>query len=123
MERNKMMIILTTGPDDRGNRATLAYTMGVTALISGVDVEIFLTMGGTFWSRATPVKSVHIQGFDPLWEYVEQFRELGGRILVCSPCNDFYCAAAGAESMLEGAEIAGLTHVVDSALDASVVTF
>jgi predicted peroxiredoxin len=48
---NKMLIILTTGPEDRGNRATLAFSMGVASLISGVETTIYMTMGGTFWAR------------------------------------------------------------------------
>ena len=43
---NKMLLIVTTGPEDRGNRATLAFSMGVAALISGVEAHIYLTMGG-----------------------------------------------------------------------------
>ncbi|MBK7579565.1 MAG: hypothetical protein IPI67_05085 [Myxococcales bacterium] len=63
---DKMLIILTTGPEDRGNRATLAFAMGVSALISGVDTTIYLTMGGAFWSRPSGVGKVHIEGFEPL---------------------------------------------------------
>lgn len=118
----KMLIILTTGTEDRGNRATLAFSMGVTSLISGVETFLYLTMGGTIWSRQEAINSVVVSGFEPLQVYAEQFMEAGGRILVCSPCNEFYCAASDTSTMLAGAEISGLTHVVDLALDASVIT-
>ena len=88
---DKMLIILTTGPEDRGNRATLAFSMAVAALISGVDTTLYLTMGGTFWSRGSAKQKVHIEGFDPLQTYLEQFMETGGKLMVCSPCNEFYC--------------------------------
>lgn len=122
MPENKLMIILTTGPEDRGNRATLAFAMGVSSLISGVDTTVFMTMGGTFWSRQTACHKVHIDGFDPLATHIEQFAELGGKVLVCSPCHEFYCSAAKDAQLLPGAELAGLTHVVDQVLSASVVT-
>jgi predicted peroxiredoxin len=84
---DKLLIILATGPEDRGNRATLAFAMGVSALISGIPATIFITMGGTFWSRGSSHAKVHIDGFKPLRVYLEQFTEAGGRILVCSPCD------------------------------------
>jgi uncharacterized protein len=119
---NKLMIILTTGPEDRGNRATLAFAMGVSSLVSGVDTTIFMTMGGTFWSRQSACNKVHIDGFDPLATYIGQYAELGGNILVCSPCHEFYCSVAKEAQLLPGAELAGLTHVVDQVLSASVVS-
>ena len=119
---SKMLIILTTGPEDRGNRATLAFSMGVSALISGVPTVIYLTMGGTFWSRSKASRGVHIDGFDPLAVYVDQFREAGGEILVCSPCNEFYCSIAADSALVDGAQLCGLTHVVDVALDSTVIT-
>jgi len=119
---NKMLIILTTGTEDRGSRATLAFSMGVTSLISGVDTYLYLTMGGAIWSREEAIQSVHVAGFEPLKVYAKQFIETGGHMLVCSPCNEFYCAASQDANMIEKAELSGLTHVVDLALDASVVT-
>ena len=120
--KDKLMIILTTGPEDRGNRATLAFAMGVSSLASGVDATIFMTMGGTIWSRQSACDKVHIDGFDPLSAHIEQFSELGGKVLVCSPCHEFYCSVAKDAQLLPGAELAGLTHVVDQVLTASVVT-
>ena len=122
MPDNKLMIILTTGPEDRGNRATLAFAMGVSSLVSGVETTVFMTMGGTFWSRQSACNKVRIDGFDPLAVYIEQFAELGGKILVCSPCHEFYCSVDKESQLLPGAELAGLTHVVDQVLSASVVT-
>lgn len=119
---SKMLIILTTGTEDRGSRATLAFSMGVTALISGVEASLYLTMGGAIWSRAEAIKWVHVAGFEPLGVYAGQFFEAGGRMLVCSPCNEFYCAATAGASLIKEAELSGLTHVVDLALDSSVVT-
>jgi uncharacterized protein involved in oxidation of intracellular sulfur len=120
--QDKLMIILTTGPEDRGSRATLAFSMGVASLISGVDTTIFMTMSGTFWSRQGACAKVHINGFDPLEDYIGQFHELGGSVLVCSPCHEFYCVNAGHSELLPGAELAGLTHVVDQVMSASTVT-
>ena len=119
---NKLLIILTTGAEDRGSRATLAFAMGVSSLISGVDTSLFLTMAGTFWSREHALRKVRIEGFEPLGVYVDQYRETGGHILVCSPCNEFYCAIGKDSPLMPGAELSGLTAIVDMALESSVVT-
>jgi uncharacterized protein len=119
---NKLLLILTTGAEDRGSRATLAFAMGVASLVSGVDTHLFLTMSGAFWSREASLRKIRIEGFEPLAVYVEHYREAGGRILVCSPCNEFYCSISKESALIQGAELTGLTAVVDLALDASVVT-
>ena len=54
--------------------------------------------------------------------YVDQFIEAGGHVLVCSPCFEFFCSIASKTDVMDGAELVGLTHVVDLALDASVIT-
>lgn len=120
--RDKMLIILTTGPEDRGNRATLAFATGMSSVISGVDTTIYLTMGGTFWSRQRSADTVRIEGFDPLSVYVKQFVEAGGTLMVCSPCNEFYCSIAPGTALIDGAELCGLATIVDLALDASVIS-
>jgi len=122
MDVNKLLIILTTGPEDRGSRATLAFSMAVSALISGVDVTIYATMGGTFWSRDGSERAVHIGGFEPLRAYIGQFFEAGGNLQVCSPCDAFYCAIAEDTQLRTGAVLCGLAHVVDLAMGSSVVT-
>jgi len=120
--KNKMLIILTTGPEDRGNRATLAFSMGVSALISSVETTIYLTMSGTFWSRWKASDTVHIEGFDPLNKYISLFLENGGNLLVCSPCNSFYCSIAENTALIEGAQLCGLTHIVNVALNSTTIT-
>jgi predicted peroxiredoxin len=122
VQDDKLLIMLTTGPEDRGNRATLAFAMGTSALISGVDTTIYLTMGGTFWSRRRAIRKVHIDGFDPLETYVQQYVDAGGSLMVCSPCNEFYCSISGDDDVLEGAEFCGLATIVDLALNGPSVT-
>lgn len=119
---DKLLIILTTGPEDRGNRATLAFAMGVSALISGVDATVYLTMGGTFWSRRKAHSQVRIPGFEPLETYVHQFQDAGGHLMVCSPCDAFYCSIGDEHPLIEGAELCGLGHIVDLAMGASTIT-
>jgi predicted peroxiredoxin len=110
-----IMITLTTGKQDRGTRATLALSWGCTALAMGQNVSMFLTMDGTVWASKESAKDVVVAGFEPLEEYFDQFSELGGELLVCAPCTEYYCSvdrdAVGGVLRPE-AELTGLATIV-----------
>lgn len=121
------MVVLTTGKQDRGTRATLAFSWACTALAMGQTTAVFCTMEGTIWSYRKALPNTRVEGFEPLEVYVEQFFSLGGRLLVCAPCSEYFCSHESSrmdELLIEGAEIAGLTSVVSLiAPGSTVVTF
>lgn len=122
-----MMITLTTGKQDRGTRATLALSWGCAALAMGQKVSLFLTMDGTVWASKGSGKDVSVAGFEPLEEYFEQFTELGGELLVCAPCTEYYCSVD--KDKLDGvlrseAELTGLATIVSKIGDLTkTITF
>ena len=112
-----LLITLTTGKQDRGTRATLALSWGCTSLAMGQKVSIFFTMDGTVWASKGATKGVKVDGFEPLKEYLEQFIELGGEILVCAPCSEYYCSvdsSTGRGTLIEEAELTGLATIVST---------
>jgi predicted peroxiredoxin len=121
------LVVLTTGKQDRGTRATLAFSWACTALAMGQSASVFCTMEGTLWAYRKSLPNTRVDGFEPLDVYVEQFLTLGGRLLVCAPCSEYYCAydrAQMSEMLIEGAEVTGLTSVVSLIGPGStVVTF
>jgi predicted peroxiredoxin len=121
------LIVLTTGKQDRGARATLAFSWACSALALGKRTAMFLTMDGTVWGIEGSAATVQVQGFEPLSNYIETFRGLGGVVLVCAPCTEYYCSharAGEAVPLLDGAELAGLATVVSAAgPNCTVVTF
>jgi predicted peroxiredoxin len=121
------LVVLTSGKQDRGARATLAFSWACSALALGKRTAIFLTMDGTVWGIRGTAAGVQVQGFEPLDNYIETFRSLGGAILICAPCSEYYCAFAPKGTPLEllaGAELEGLATVVSSAgPGCTVVTF
>jgi predicted peroxiredoxin len=122
------MIVLTTGKVDRGTRATLAFSWGCAALAMGKKAAIYLTMDGTIWAIPGATRGVVVAGFEPLQDYIEQFKALGGEILVCGPCSEYYCnlerSSVGGESLIPGIELVGLATIV-SRIEAqsNVITF
>lgn len=121
------MIVLTTGKQDRGARATLAFSWACSALALGKTTSLFMTMDGTIWAMKKAVDGVQVDGFEPLSNYLETFISLGGKLLVCAPCTEYYCSvdsSIGPTVLIEGAELAGLATVVAAAgQKCTVVTF
>ena len=77
-ENNNVVVVLTTGKQDRGTRATLAFAWACTALAMGKNVTMYLTMDGTIWAMKGATKGLQVEGFEPLDQYLEQFVLLGG---------------------------------------------
>ena len=69
-----LLITLTTGKQDRGTRATLAFSWGCAALAMGQSVSIFMTMDGSIWATKNATKGVSVGGFDNLDEYLDRKR-------------------------------------------------
>jgi predicted peroxiredoxin len=109
------LIILTTGKQDRGTRATLAFAWGCAALAMGQSVTMYLTMDGTVWATIGAMKGVQVGGFEPLEDYLEQFLALDGQLLACAPCTEYYCAMDRDTIpgvLIEETQLSGLATIV-----------
>jgi len=73
------------------------------------------------------MKGVAVGGFEPLANYLDQYMELGGEILVCSPCSDYYCSFDSTElpaKLLPKAKLVGLATIVGMASPGcNIITF
>ncbi len=122
-----LLITLTTGKQDRGTRATLAFSWGCAALAMGQSVSIFMTMDGTIWAGKNAMKGVSVAGFDNLEEYLEQFIAMEGELLVCAPCTEYYCAFDQNEpdrKIINEANLTGLATIVSKmGPNTKVITF
>ncbi len=121
------LVVLTSGKQDRGTRATLAFGWACCALAMGKTCAMYLTMDGTYWAAKGAATNVNVDGFEPLKEYVEQFFDLGGSMLVCAPCTEYYCSlepSTSANPLLPQAQLSGLATIVGKVgLNTSVITF
>ena len=110
-----LLITITTGKQDRGSKATLAFSWGCAALAMGQSVCIYLSMDGTVWAAKGAMKGVEVGGFGQLEDYLDQFIELGGELLVCAPCTEYYCAfdrSSIPSTLIEEAKLTGLATIV-----------
>ena len=100
-ERQKLVIMSTHGPADP-EQATIPFVMGCAALASEVDVVIGFQADGVCLVHQGEAATVEAPGFPPLAKLLDDFRELGGTLLVCSPCVK---SRGFEEALVPGAEI------------------
>ncbi|MFH1681223.1 MAG: DsrE family protein [Candidatus Eisenbacteria bacterium] len=102
----------------------MALSWACSSLALGKKTSVFMTMDGTVWAMEGAMKGIQVDGFEPLGTYYEQFRALGGRLLVCAPCTEYYCSVNGNKGngrLVEGAELVGLATVVSEVSPGSAV--
>lgn len=87
-----LTILLMSGSEDGGKRATLAFVAAVSAAAMERPVQVFLAGDGSTWSDPGQAESVAMPGFPPLAELIREYLDLGGELLICSTCERF-CSA------------------------------
>ena len=123
------MIVLTSGREDGGRRAALAFGAALAALAEGNEVHLFLSLQAAVFGTPTGARGVYPQGFsESLESYVAHFTELGGRLEVCSSCYEEYCRdlpadGEGRPELLPNATIRSLGVVASRAHEMPIVTF
>ena len=122
-----MLIILTEGRADNGRKATLAFSMGLSALAMGLEVSIFLTSDGAVWGYNQSAFGISVPGFSPLNELIDQYIQSDGKIQLCSTCH-MTCGAGDPRTgpnveKLSCVQIAGMATVIELAIDRTTLTF
>lgn len=84
---NNYVVVLSSGAEDGGKRATLAFSAACTAKAMDLDTQIFLVGDGSHWAYQGNCDGISQKGFPTLASLMESFIELEGRIFVCSACD------------------------------------
>ncbi len=100
-EHEKLMIIATHGPEDP-ERATIPFVMACAALASDVAVVMGFQADGVHLVHEGEAETVQAPEFQPLAKLLNDFRELGGTLIVCGPCVK---SRGIAGSLVPGAEV------------------
>lgn len=122
----KMLIIVTTGREDGGKRATLAFSAGCCSAAMGMRTRIFLVGDGADWGFERDGGRVQHAGFPPLDELMESFIEAGGEALICSACHEVCVSpqhAGGPAVRRPGFAPAGMASVLGDMDGATSLTF
>jgi len=108
---SKIMVHNTHGKDDV-ERATLAFVVGNTALTSGQEAILLLTIDGVWLGTHGYADGLQVDGFAPLNELIENFAGNGGEIWVCGACAKPRNITA--EQLIEGAQMVGAATAVEN---------
>jgi predicted peroxiredoxin len=106
-----VMIHNTRGKDDV-ERASLAFLVGNTALSTGQEATLLLTIEGVWVATKGYAEDLQAHGFAPLSELVLQFASKGGQIWVCGACAK--PREITSEQLVEGAQIIGAATAVEA---------
>lgn len=97
LSMSPLTIMLMSGREDGGKRATLAFVAAVSAAAMERPVQVFMAGDGAIWGDPEQAQNVQMTGFPPLAELVREYLELGGELLICSTCERF-CMPAGSST-------------------------
>lgn len=120
------VIVLTTGLEDQGKRATLAFSAACSALALDMTTHLFMVGDGSHWAYEGHAEPIHQAGFPALQELIEAYLELGGKLYICSAC-DQVCSLPLVDGTVlvrrAEVEVCGLVSILDYAADGTTITF
>jgi predicted peroxiredoxin len=105
----KLVFMVTRG-QDQPELATIPFVMAAAALASDVGVVMGFQGDAVELMKAGTAETVAAAGFPPLAKLVADVRELGGLLLVCSPCMKSRGIEPG--DLVEGTEVVAAARFV-----------
>ena len=124
---NRYTMILASGAEDGGKRATLALSMACTALSMDLSTLLFLAGNGSYWAYQGHADGIQIDGFPSLDELLQSFVDLGGNLSVCSTCNQSMCYTSGSHdkalTLRPEVQVQGMATMMEHLLQGHAVTF
>lgn len=84
-DTEKIVIISTTGPEFQ-EKATLPFVVATAAQSVDAHAVIILQASAVLLAKKGVAENVNSPGLMPLKQLLDTFIELGGELLICSPC-------------------------------------
>lgn len=106
------IMIHNTHAQDDIERASLAFVVGNTALSSGQEATMLLTIEGVRIPVTNYAEGLQADGFMPLSELMRTFIANGGKIWVCGACAK--PRQITQDDLIDGAMIVGAATAVEA---------
>ncbi len=116
-EIKRIMIYGTNGPDNP-EKATLPFIIANAGFVHDAEVIVMLAGPGVWLAKKGVAEHVLCCKWG-LKELMDKFFEMGGKLLLCSPCLEE--RGLKKEDMIEEAEITGAVDALAIAAEADVV--
>lgn len=120
---DELLVILASGPEDGGKRATLALSAACSAAALGRRTRLFLVGDGAYWAYQREGPDVHVPGFPPLDLLFHELPELGGEILLCSAYDSVCSLPEGARGHRRGVVLGGFASMLSPSSGVMSVCF
>jgi predicted peroxiredoxin len=124
---NNYVVVLSSGAEDGGKRATLAFSAACTAQAMELDTQLFLVGDGSHWAYQGSCDGITQKGFPALTSLVESFVELEGKIFVCSACDTVCAMPVDSEGKIlrrqPFIQPRGLASILEHMVGGSSITF
>ncbi len=117
-ETEKLVIISTTGPEYK-EKATLPFVVATAAQSVDAKVIVILQASAVLLAKKGIAENVNAPGLLPLKNLLNTFLELGGELLICSPCIKERHIGEG--DLVQGAQPIAAGTVVTEVLSAKAV--
>jgi len=85
-----MMYVITHDPKEKLELVSSVFSQAITALSFEYETEIFLMDSGVHAAVKGYVDGLKAASFAPLYELMEMFSEMDGKLYVCSPFAQAY---------------------------------
>ena len=114
----KMVLISTTGIDNP-EKAILPFVVAAAALTVDAEVVIILQAAAVMLAKTGIAETVNVPGFMPLKKLLDTFIEMGGRLLLCTPC--IKVRQISSEDLIPGSKLIAAATIVAETLSAKAV--
>jgi len=122
MAENEKIVIISTIGDENPEKATLSFVLATAAQSMDVEVVMILQASAVVIAKEGEAEKINAPGLMPLKKLVDTFMELGGKLLLCSPCLKERNITAN--DLINGSTVIAAGSVVTEVLSAtSVVTY
>lgn len=122
----QLNILLATGDDDGGRRATLAFSAACSARAMGYEVTVYLVGDGTCWGLEGHADYFHASGYPPLNQLLDNFLCAGGQLCKCSNPTESFRELPSLESqyrLRSEVQIMGFVSFIDQIGGSNAITF
>lgn len=119
VEKEEKVVYIATHAGEDPERASLPFVLANAALAMDMKAVVALQGTGVYLAKKGYIENVFAAGLPPLKELVEQFLELGGKLLVCAPCIKE--RQIKEEDLINSAEIMAAAMLTQELLSASIM--
>ena len=126
MDQQKQIVILTHG-DEGLSQACFAFKYAVTLQSMGFQIDMYLASTAAKWANQNAERTMCVGGYEPIQYYIDTLLENGSKIFVCCACYQDECDVEDIkeiqDTIIPGAECAGMSKLVEMSVNAKVYTF